>query len=333
MAGSATPQDRLTSVEAMSGGGRMVTGSRPRVSALMEAAFWAGLIGLAILARGVSGGANLQTVRVGAGAEFKLLEILGPRADRLIRMIGAWYEQTPPLERVSWGGLVACGLLGVFTLVNRLWMVRRSRVVPASFRSRLQARLTERNADWMQVLDYCELNPSPASRIILAPLRRWGRPMSELERSVSLATENEVSALRRHTDTLRRVAVLAPLIGLLGSLAQAGRTLNAQEPGLPIGPAIAAALTPMICAVGLAILAVLAYDGIAGRIDTLATELDRIGLDTLEALGTVQANSGSEASARTHRPEPASPYQAPFGVRPGAVAEPRTPSTAYRPGS
>ena len=213
--------------------------------------------------------------------------------------------------------------------------MRRSRVLPTSFETRFRARLADGTVDWMQALDYCELNPSPGARVVLSAIRRWGRPTTELERAVTLAAQNEVAALRRHTGPLRRVAALAPLIGLLGSLAEASRTLGGLEPGLPLGPAIAAALTPLICAVGLAILALLAYDGIAGRIDSLAMELDRIGLDTVEALGLLPAASSNRTSSTTHRAESASSsYSAPLGVRPG-MASPdfRLTPSANRPQS
>ena len=80
----------------------------------------------------------------------------------------------------------------------------------------------------------CEMNPSPAARVALAAVRRWGRPAVDLERAVALTHRAEAECLRRNVGTLRRIAALAPLVGLLGTLLAIGRILAA-IPG-PRGP-------------------------------------------------------------------------------------------------
>jgi biopolymer transport protein ExbB len=235
----------------------------------------------------------------------------------LVAPARTWFERTPSLERVSWGGLFACALLGLVVLVSRLWFARRTRVLPGAFRSRFHARLLEGRLDWAQALDYCELNPSPASRVAVAAIRRWGRPAADLERAVLAARQQEIEPLRRHVGTLRRLAALAPLIGLLGSLAQASRILAELEPGMPLGPPLATALAPLTIAVGLAILALLAYDGLVGQIDTLAAELDRIGVDTVDAIAPLAAPRYAPSSGPTYRSESPAASPAPHGVRLG----------------
>ena len=79
-------------------------------------------------------------------------------------------------------------------------------------------RLHDGKLDCGQALDHCELNPSPAARVALAAVRRWGRPAADLERAVALAHRVETDRLRRNVGTLRRIAVLTPLLGLLGTL-------------------------------------------------------------------------------------------------------------------
>ena len=75
-------------------------------------------------------------------------------------------------------------------------------------------------------LDHCEMNPSPAARVALAAIRRWDRPSSDQERAVALAHRVESERLRRNVGTLRRIAFLAPLVGLLGTLFSLGRALE-----------------------------------------------------------------------------------------------------------
>jgi biopolymer transport protein ExbB len=151
--------------------------------------------------------------------------------------------------------------------------------------------MREGRIDWAQAVDYCELNPSPAARVALAAIRRGPVPSQDAERLVALARRVETERMKRGLGTLRRVAALAPLVGLLASLAHAGHVLARQAPGDAFGPVLAPCLTPLTAAVGLAILALLSYDGLSARIDRLSEELESIGLETLEGLAVISARS------------------------------------------
>lgn len=240
----------------------------------------------------------------------------------------AWYRSTPPMDRITWGGLIACGFLGLLTAIERTWRVRKSRVIPKAFRERFHTRLIEGELDWGKGLDYCELNPSPAARVALAAIKRWGRPAPDLDRAVALARQAETDRLRRHVGTLRRVAALAPLLGLLGTLQQAGQALASLTVGEAWGPPLAASLVPLTTGVGLAILALVAYDGLMGRVETIAGELDRIGAELVDviALAAVAPAPPVSPSPRVDRPlvsdtsgphrvEPSGPTRSPHPIR------------------
>src|SRR5262249_11811256 len=187
-----------------------------------------------------------------------------------------------PADRVTWGGLAACAGLGVGVLLERLARLRRQKIVPRDFTSRFLARLSEGKLDRGKALDFCELNPSPAARGALGAVRRWDRPVADQERAVALALRVESERLRRHVGTLRRIAALAPLLGLLGTLVSCSRALAVA--GSAWGPALASALSPMTAGVALAILALVAYDGLIGRVETLAGSLERLGVETIDAI-------------------------------------------------
>src|SRR4051794_25799601 len=135
------------------------------------------------LAAGLVLGLVTLTLSGGAAAE--------PGVDAMLRRAGRraaeWYERTPPGERVTWGGLMACAGLGLLVAAERSARVRRRRIIPVAFAKKFQARLAEGRLDRSKALDYCELNPSPAARVALAAVGRWGRPMADLERAVALA--------------------------------------------------------------------------------------------------------------------------------------------------
>jgi len=232
--------------------------------------------------------------------------VLFPAAlSRIGRWLVAWYGRTPPADRVTWAGMTACAGLGLAVLFERLVRLRRRRVVPVAFTARFLDRLHEGKLDCGQALDHCELNPSPAARVALAAVRRWGRPAADLERAVALAHRVETERLRRNVGTLRRIAVLTPLLGLLGTLFALGRALegvaDVAAPGagpgtsasaspaptvsrVAMGSALSTALTPLSTGIIIATLALVAYDGLLIRIEKLAGGLDRLGAETIDAI-------------------------------------------------
>ncbi len=197
-----------------------------------------------------------------------------------------WYARTPPAERVTWGGLLACFGLGLAVLLERAWSLRSTRIVPPAFTERFVDHLHDGQLDGGQALDHCERHPSPAARVALAAVRRWGRPAGDLERAVAMAHRVETENLRRNVATLRRVAVLGAMLGILGTLFALGRALESMPngPGAAWGPAVASAITPLSTGLIVATLALVAYDGVSSRVETLAGALDRLGAETIEAI-------------------------------------------------
>ena len=232
-------------------------------------------------------------------SEILDLEALEQRGGSLVQSGLRWYLRTPAAERMSWGGLFACAGLGLAVLFERAVRLRRGKIIPADFTARFLDRLHEGKLDGGKALDYCEMNPSPAARVALAAVRRWGRPAVDLERAVALTHRAEAEYLRRNVGTLRRVAALAPLLGLLGTLLAIVRILAA-IPGpqgatapaaglaaagsLAWGPALAPAISPLILGLTIATLALVAYDSIVIRIERLSGALDCLGAETIDAI-------------------------------------------------
>ena len=216
----------------------------------------------------------------GAGLDF---DAVGVTATSMARAALRWYERTPPADRVTWGGLTAAAVLALSVSLERLARLRRRSILPEEFQTRFLARLLAGKLDRGKALDFCELKPSPASRVALAAVKRWGRPVADLERTVSLAHRLEAGRLRKNIGTLRRLAALAPLLGLLGTLHAASRSLTAIE-GATLGPALAVALGPITAGVAFAVVALVVYDGLTLRAESLVADLETVGAQTIDAI-------------------------------------------------
>ncbi len=251
-------------------------------------------LAIVVGAGGADRPSNLQRAAEGAAVQ----------ASRVMARGHAWYRRTPPADRVTWGGLGACALLGIGAIAERTLRLRRGRVLPTRFVDRFRDRVRDGHLEPGKATDLCELNPSPASRVALAAIRRWGQPASEIERSVARARQVEVDLLGRNVGTLRRIAALSPLIGLLGTLLAAGRTLSGlgtPEASAMWGPALAGALSPLTAGVALAILALIAFDGLTGRVERLGGSLDLLGAEAVDAVSAAPTPSAAT------RPSPTPP--------------------------
>lgn len=206
------------------------------------------------------------------------------RAARAIGDALSWYDRTPAGERVVWGGLAACVVLGLCVTLERMVGLRARAVIPKDFTARFLDRLHEGKLDGGKALDYCEMNPSPAARVALAAVRRWGRPPLELERAVGLAHRWESERLRRNVGTLRRVALLAPLLGFLGTLLIVSRLADQAGPAPLAGGDWAEALQPLIFGLGASAVAVVIFDLTSARVERLGAALDRLGAETIDAV-------------------------------------------------
>jgi biopolymer transport protein ExbB len=294
----------------------------------------AGVVGLALAA-----GAKAQDEPAGQAAKPRVaqqqateFEEIARAAQRQAQILAGraahWYRTTPPTDRMTWGGLIACAVLGGSVLVERTARLRRGKVAPKRFIDRWLERMEEGLIDRAKALDLCELNPSPASRIALAALRRWGRPVADLERAVALARQVEVERLGRGLGTLRRVAALAPLIGLLGSLLAAGRALEGAGDAFAWGPALGNALAPLTAGVALSILSLLAFDGLTGRLEKLMVDLDRLGAGTIDAISLA---APAPVAAPAPRRAPAHvEMEVPIGPRHGLGRGEPSPSNSPR---
>jgi biopolymer transport protein ExbB/TolQ len=250
-----------------------LTGQTSRDSWVRRGAHLAGHVAACFLLTGAAAPADSRPI----------FAFIRDQAALVAKRVLLWYDQTPPLERISWGGLAMSAAFGAVVFFGRLCRVRTRHVLPSRFVDRLMIRLRERKVDLANASDLCELNPCAAARIVRAALDRWGQSTSELERAVVLASRVERRRLWHGLGTLRTIAVLSPLLGLLGSLCSMSRAL-ATATSLPPGPALSAALNPLIAGVGLAIVAFAAYDGLVARVEALVHALDCLGAATVDAL-------------------------------------------------
>ncbi|WP_437203040.1 MotA/TolQ/ExbB proton channel family protein [Planctomicrobium sp. SH664] len=193
-------------------------------------------------------------------------------------------------------------LVAVWCTTERLVVLRRGRVIPRPFVQRFLRLLEDGQLNREEALQICEENGSPVASIFAHGVRKWGKPSVEVEQAIIDGGERQISLLRKHLRLINGVATLAPLLGLLGTvwgmlesfdrIASAGAMGRTED----LASGIALALVTTATGLGIAIPSLAVYMYLAGRIDTLVTEMDELGQKVVNAI------SGEALSERTTRP-------------------------------
>jgi len=129
------------------------------------------------------------------------------------------------LELLHKGGLQfmipigLCSLLGLTIIIERLFALRRSVVMPKTFLPGLKGVFRHEGKDRQAGLDYCAADGSPLSRVVAAGIRKLHKKSEEaVENAIEDAGALEVDKLRRNLHLLYGVSAVTPMLGLLGTV-------------------------------------------------------------------------------------------------------------------
>jgi len=185
--------------------------------------------------------------------------------------------------------IAICSLLMLAVSAERLMSLRRKRIIPPNFLDGLQKVMEETGNDRERALEYCSKRASPISNICIAGIRKLGRPVEAIERSVQDAGEWEVFKLRKYVRALSVIAAIAPLMGLVGTIfgmirafqtvAVSGEALGKTE---LLAEGIYEAMVTTAAGLLVAIPAVIFYHWISSKIDRLVAEMDRACITFIE---------------------------------------------------
>jgi len=140
-----------------------------------------------------------------------------------------------------------------------------------------EGRLVE--GDVNAAIAVCERYPSPVSSIVEAGLLRFGRPKDQVERALEDASAHELAVLEQGLPILATIAVIAPLLGFLGTVTgminsfEALASVGLNNPA-EVAKGISEALITTAAGLAAAIPAVLGYNYFNNRLRVLGNRLD-----------------------------------------------------------
>ena len=225
-----------------------------------------------------------------APATAALLDSPGPEAETpaapwpplIARVIGGGYLMIP---------IGLCALIIMTLSAERMIALRRGRVIPKPFVRRFTECVEDGNLSYEEATSICDEFDCPVAEVFHAAVRRWGRPMLEVEQAVVDAGDRVGGSLRRFLRVFQAISNVTPLLGLLGTVtgmiaAFDSLSVGPGAGGDPLAAGISQALLTTAAGLSVAIPAYLAHVYFAAKSDRYLEEIDRLCQRVVECISS-----------------------------------------------
>ncbi len=192
--------------------------------------------------------------------------------------------------------ILLCSVIALAIIAERLWALRRGRVIPGQLVARVWqwANSNELDAHHLSALRA----GSPLGRILAAGLVNRHHDREIMKESIEETGRQVVLELERYLNALGTIAAITPLLGLLGTVIgmikvfAAITTHGVGDPGVLAG-GISEALITTAAGLSVAIPALMFYRFFRGRVDELVVHMEQEALKLVEVMhGEREAVSG-----------------------------------------
>jgi biopolymer transport protein ExbB len=205
------------------------------------------------------------------------------------------------LEYVQRGGplmwlILFCSVVAVAVFFERAIYFHRATIRVGEFLRGLSNLIERRN--FAEALHECAGTPGPVARVIHAALVQHDAPRAELKEIVQEAGQLEVPSLERNLPILATIALVAPLIGLLGTvtgLIEAFIAISAHAgyaSATDIADSIYKSLLTTAAGLAVAIPSVVVYSFLSARVNVLLHDMERAGIEIVTLI--TQKRTGAE---------------------------------------
>ena len=177
-----------------------------------------------------------------------------------------------------WVILVA-GLAAVAVFLERWFHIHRAKIKTDDFMSGIVNILGRRGA--AEAMTICGETPGPVARLVRTAVAHSGRQKAEIQRAVDDAALTEIGRLEKRFGLLATIAHIAPLLGLLGTVAGMIRVFIAIQQKAPLVPAadlaggVWSALITTAAGLVVGIFAYAGYNILVSKTDGIILDMER----------------------------------------------------------
>lgn len=182
-----------------------------------------------------------------------------------------------------------CSIIGLAAFFERLWSLRRERVVPASFCVELIELV--RQERWGDATTLCRKRDVAIARVLEVALNSRHEGRSLVKERVEEVGRREAAELERYVPVLSTVASVGPLLGLLGTVQGMIQTFAAIGQGGMgrmefVAAGISIALITTFAGLVVAIPAVVAHRYLVSKVDGLLVDMEEVSIGVIDLLTT-----------------------------------------------
>ena len=183
--------------------------------------------------------------------------------------------------------ILACSVIALTIVLERLWALRKSRVLPPvlidALRQASQGSFRLDEDEGRQVLR------SPLGRIVAAALKNRSKGRDIVKESVEDTGRHVLHELERYLNTLGTIAAITPLLGLLGTvfgMIEVFTVISLQGSGNTemLAGGISKALLTTAGGLAVAIPSLLFYRYFRGKIDALVVRMEEEAIRLISLL-------------------------------------------------
>jgi len=183
--------------------------------------------------------------------------------------------------------IALCSIIALAIFLERLWSLRRSRVIPRDFLIEIEDLI--RREKIPEAITRCRKDASSMANIILAGIRNFGKRREIVKESIEEIGRREAATLERYINVVGTIAAIAPLLGLLGTVVgmiKAFNVISIQGVGNPssLAGGISEALITTAAGLVVAIPTFVLYRFLANKADALIVEMEEHSIRMVDLL-------------------------------------------------
>lgn len=196
------------------------------------------------------------------------------------------------IELIAKGGplmiaLIICSILSLAIIVERLIYLRRNRIIRIDVLREIEVAIKKQ--DYEKALEWTEKVKAPMIKIAKVALINADKPKEDLKNYVEEAGRMEIQGLERFLTILQTVAVISPLLGLLGTVTgmiDVFETIVTHGTGnaTVLAGGISEALITTASGLSIAIPTLVFFNMFSKKTETIITEMEHHSVTMIELL-------------------------------------------------
>ena len=212
-------------------------------------------------------------------------------------------EITKVFELVKAGGwlmlpIIASSVIAMAIVIERLWMLRRGRVVPGDLVAQVWKAYRQRQLSNSYIANIRD--GSPLGRIIAAGLINRNYSRDVMKEAIEEIGHQVVHELERYLNTLGTIASITPLLGLLGTVIGMIKVFSAitvAGVGNPtvLAGGISEALITTAAGLSVAIPSLMVHRYLSGRVRLLVVKMEEEALKIIEVMQGERADEANQS--------------------------------------